>query len=146
MPQHWPLQDTSNSGANVKRLDQESKDQMKEIESSIAAKKKEVGGNKLFFMVASTMRMLPVYFTSGPLPCHQCEHNLVCDVGNGQAARVCHQGGLQSWCFTHVKTKRMSWWWHCCIRRFSAFMIHSGYSISCHLHVQQPMLSTQSGV
>ena len=39
----WGLQDSNNSGANVKRLDQESKDQMKEIESSIAAKKKQVG-------------------------------------------------------------------------------------------------------
>ena len=32
----------------MKRLDQESKDQMKEIESSIAAKKKEVGFAELF--------------------------------------------------------------------------------------------------
>ena len=36
------IQDTSNSGANVKRLEQESNAQMKDIESSIAAKKKEV--------------------------------------------------------------------------------------------------------
>lgn len=34
--------DSSNSGANVKRLDQESNDQMKEIQKNIAAKKKEV--------------------------------------------------------------------------------------------------------
>ena len=36
------IQDSSNSGANVKRLDQESNDQMKEILKNIAAKKKEV--------------------------------------------------------------------------------------------------------
>ncbi|DBB12637.1 TPA: hypothetical protein ACH3X3_005420 [Trebouxia sp. C0006] len=34
--------DSSNSGDNVKRLDQESNDQMKEIQKNIAAKKKEV--------------------------------------------------------------------------------------------------------
>ena len=58
--QIWLLQDTSNSGANVKRLDQESKDQMKEIESSIAAKKKEVGSDNLFLMVPCSMHVLPV--------------------------------------------------------------------------------------
>lgn len=36
------VQDSSNSGANVKRLDQESDDQMKDIQKSIAEKKKEV--------------------------------------------------------------------------------------------------------
>ena len=36
------LQDSSSSGDNAKRLDQDSKAQMKEIESNIAAKKKEV--------------------------------------------------------------------------------------------------------
>lgn len=36
------VQDSSSSGDNVKRLDADSKSQMKEIESSIAAKKKEV--------------------------------------------------------------------------------------------------------
>lgn len=42
----WPIrvlvQDSSNSGANVQRLEQESNNQMKEIQSNIAAKKKEV--------------------------------------------------------------------------------------------------------
>ena len=36
------VQDSSNSGANVQRLEQESNNQMKEIQSNIAAKKKEV--------------------------------------------------------------------------------------------------------
>lgn len=41
------IQDSSNSGANVKRLDQESNDQMTEIQKNIAAKKKEVSGAKI---------------------------------------------------------------------------------------------------
>ncbi len=41
------IQDSSNSGANVKRLDQESNDQMKEIQKNIAAKKKEVSCAKI---------------------------------------------------------------------------------------------------
>lgn len=36
------VQDSSSSGDNVKRLDADSKAQMKEIEQSIEAKKKEV--------------------------------------------------------------------------------------------------------
>jgi hypothetical protein len=41
------IQDSSNSGDNVKRLDQESNDQMKEIQKNIAAKKKEVSCAKI---------------------------------------------------------------------------------------------------
>ena len=75
MHKHWPLQDTSNSGANVKRLDQESKDQMKEIESSIAAKKREVGGGTLFLMVTMHYSCAAgVTCCKTPIRCHKCEH------------------------------------------------------------------------
>ena len=46
------VQDSSSSGDNVKRLDADSKSQMKEIESSIAAKQKEVGVNCLLIIEA----------------------------------------------------------------------------------------------
>lgn len=75
----WHLQDSSNSGANVKRLDQESKDQMKEIERSIAAKKKEVGDtvvqNPLLSYFSASIHALPSLHTYA---------------GDGQAAGLCY--------------------------------------------------------
>ena len=47
------IQDSSNSGDNVKRLDQESNDQMKEIQKNIAAKKKEVSCAKYMDLLLS---------------------------------------------------------------------------------------------
>ena len=93
------IQDSSNSGANVKRLDQESNDQMKEIQKNIAAKKKEVSYANVYGpVIVGHMVILHLNSVSKPVQTQSAVHL----AGDGQAVGLCHRSQLQGWCHSHV--------------------------------------------